>query len=839
MSVFKQAIQKAALKARKQAGLPPVPKNADPETRQFLQAMRENLAVRMGQEGDPLEQAVTFKDFAKAGMLRLQGDGLLSPNYPPQITPGAPDFDYSPPPAPTNLTAAGGFDIIFLEWDNPGLKYNYYTEVWRSSTDVLDLASPDMAMVGTANASMYLDNFNGDRTVYFYWVRFVKAIGNQLVYGPFNSTAGTSAQITLDPQYILDIINGQIGESELADEVLAPILTIPSIQDTLDEYGIRIPTIEQTVGDHAIAIPDMQTLLDNYGPRIQAAEGTIVQHGQDISGLQASLQSVSGDIVANADAISGLDVRVTTNEQDISAQAGQITALQATLNDINIGAFDANAAYSVGNLFRYDSVVYEVIATQTPPNVTPPNATYYSPQPDYQSIADAVSANSSAVNSLEVRVTANEQETASQASDILLLQSDLANAEGDIQSNAAATSSLATRVQDVEGDITSMSGQITNLQNDLADAEADVAVNANAVSSLQNEVSNINGVISSHSTDITQLENGLTAAEDSIALNAGAISSLTSRVGAAEGSLQSQSTALVNLGNDLVALDGDVSANAQALSLLDNRVTSAEGTLSSQGAAITQLENELSGIDLRGTAAAINSLTTRVDTAEDEITANAQSLTQLQSTVGNNTAAIQTKASTSAVQSVANDVAAMAAQYTIKLDVNGRVSGIGLMNDGSTSEFVVASDAVYFIDPGQSITAFNPNVNYASMAALRNTQFVFGYAQVEGQRRFAINVPAYIPDATITNAMIKDAVITGAKIADATINTAKLNIANIWDLTVGNTIESDNYSSQSGFQLNRNGVFRINGADGGMIMDANGISVLAPSGAQLVRLGRV
>ncbi|WP_417518723.1 hypothetical protein [Marinobacter sp.] len=174
--------------------------------------------------------------------------------------------------------------------------------------------------------------------------------------------------------------------------------------------------------------------------------------------------------------------------------------------------------------------------------------------------------------------------------------------------------------------------------------------------------------------------------------------------------------------------------------------------------------------------------------------------------VDDNTAAVETKASAQVVTGLQGEVQSIQSKYTIKLDVNGYVSGIGLMNDGATSEMVVASNAVYFIDPGQSITAFNPQTDYSSLDALRNTQFVFGYATVEGQTRFAINVPAYIPEATITTAMIKDAVITGAKIKDATINGAKINLADIWDLSIGNEMRSANYvAGQSGWRVTQGG----------------------------------
>lgn len=794
---------------RRRRTLPPVSPKVSAELRPLVSAIAEIIETGEGVRGDPLDRKLTLRDLLDSGIGKLRNG--LQANNPGALEPGTDVPDLSVPPKPSGFEAVAAFDgEVFLTWNPPTQAYrnHAFTNVYRAEEDNFANAT----LIGQHPGMFFIDNVRADTTqkTYYYWISWVSAAN---IEGPLNDTAGTSVTTILTPEYIIDQIQGQIGESELANELLTPIQSIPTIQNTIDDHGIRIPTLEDTVGNHAIQIPSMQDILDNYGPRIDTAEGTLVDHEQDIANLQATLITVNGDLVANANAISGLDTRVLANEGDISAQAGQISALQATLNDINIGPFDANANYSVGNLFRYDSVVYEVIATQAPPNATPPNATYYSPQPDYQSIADAVSANASAVNSLDVRVTAAEGELISQAGDITLLQSDLSTAEGNITGNANAIGSLGTRVTATENGIVSLSGDITTLNNSLTNTNGNVTTNANAINSLQTSVSSINGVITSQSTDITQLQNDLDAAELNITANAGAITSLTNRVTATEGDISSQSTQLTNLNNELTAAEGGIAANSQALSLLDSRVSSTEGTVVSQGAAITQLQNDLDLAEqgVSGNASAINSLTTRVTSAEGSLSSVAQDVSQLQVSVGDNTAAIQTKAEVSAVQGLEDDLAVVAARYTIKLDVNGRVSGIALGNDGTTSSFIVASDAVYFIDPGQSITAFNPNTNYSSMAALRNTQFVFGYATVEGQTRFAINVPAYIPQLYVEAGMIKDLAVTRAKIANLAVNGAKIDIADIWELNIGNEVKSDNYSvGNSGWRIDRNGNSEFN-----------------------------
>lgn len=292
-----------------------------------------------------------------------------------------------------------------------------------------------------------------------------------------------------------------------------------------------------------------------------------------------------------------------------------------------------------------------------------------------------------------------------------------------------------------------------------------LAANAVAIADNETRITAAEGQITSISSDVTALQTDVSDNESSLSAQALSISSLESRVTTTEGDIASISASITLLQNDLNTAESDISANSQALNLLDSRVTSAEGSITAQASDIAQLQADVQALDVDGQAQAIQDLDVRVTATEDDISALSSDVTTLTASVSGNTAALQTKAEVSALQSLENDVSVLSAEYTIKLDVNGRVAGIGIANNGGASEFIVASDAVYFIDPGQSITPFNPSVNYASMAAVRDTQLVFGYAEVEGFKRFVINVPAYIPEGYIESGMV--GAISFGKITDA------------------------------------------------------------------------
>lgn len=68
-------------------------------------------------------------------------------------------------------------------------------------------------------------------------------------------------------------------------------------------------------------------------------------------------------------------------------------------------------------------------------------------------------------------------------------------------------------------------------------------------------------------------------------------------------------------------------------------------------------------------------------------------VTTLQATVNDHTAALQTSATV---------IDGLSAQYMVKTDVNGYVSGFGLYSDGATSEFIVLANKFAVVTPGAS-----------------------------------------------------------------------------------------------------------------------------------------
>ena len=160
------------------------------------------------------------------------------------------------------------------------------------------------------------------------------------------------------------------------------------------------------------------------------------------------------------------------------------------------------------------------------------------------------------------------------------------------------------------------------------------------------------------------------------------------------------------------------STNATAISALSSTVTANNSTLTSSLA--SEATTRASGDSTNATA--ISALSSTVGTANANITtlqsttasqgttiaSQASTLTSLSSTVGTNTTTIATQATT---------ISGLSAQYTVKIDSNGVVSGFGLASTSvgatPTSSFVVRADQFQIVAPGSGPGAGVPAFDYS------------------------------------------------------------------------------------------------------------------------------
>jgi predicted nucleic acid-binding Zn-ribbon protein len=426
-------------------------------------------------------------------------------------------------------------------------------------------------------------------------------------------------------------------------------------------------------------------------------------------------------IDANATAISTLDTTVTTLEGEVAVISGSDTTLVSELKkrtkiqdetddnletetdeDVETETIDS---VTVG-LATADQTL-QTLVTESRENLASQANDIVALDASIFELETETTANASAVSNLEVRVTSAEGSITSNATDITTLQSDLATTDNTLTGTSTALTALTTRVTANEGSITSQSSDITSLQSSLTSVTDSATANSTAISALDTRVTSAEGTITSQSSDITSLQSDLTTAEGDITTNASAVSALDTRVTSAEGTITSQSSDITSLQSSLTTTNTNVTSNATAITGLDTRVTSAEGSITSQASDITSLQSSLTtaNTNITGNATAISGIDTRVTSAEGSITSISTDITTLQTSVGDNSTSITTQATS---------INGLEAQYTVKIDNNGRIAGYGLASTAGdstpTSEFVVIADKFSVVNP--SSTVDNPIIPF-------------------------------------------------------------------------------------------------------------------------------
>ncbi|WP_170919697.1 phage tail tip fiber protein [Plesiomonas shigelloides] len=178
-------------------------------------AVAENMQILTGQKGDKLDKALTYREAASIGLLKLRrsnGGSIIPEN------PTSPDRDpvwqgVEKPHAPVNVTADGAFHTVTLTWDIPTYKGHAFAEVWRAEFDDAEADKGNnlskAVRVGTTLANVYADAV-GKGFKAFYWVRFVNKNGYN---GPYQGALGLPAETSRDIQDIIDGLTGQITTS--------------------------------------------------------------------------------------------------------------------------------------------------------------------------------------------------------------------------------------------------------------------------------------------------------------------------------------------------------------------------------------------------------------------------------------------------------------------------------------------------------------------------------------------------------------------------------------------------------------------------------------------------
>ena len=331
-----------------------------------------------------------------------------------------------------------------------------------------------------------------------------------------------------------------------------------------------------------------------------------------------------------------------------------------------------------------------------------------------QGVLDALSASSTAIGKLETRTTAVEGKTNTQATQITGLQSQV-NGKAD----SSALNSLKTTVDQQGTTITSQGTAITQVESKVSGGaggrnflknsdKALISTSAGSLGGIEGTVSPIYFddkplMVSVYVKVVnvkTRASSGYIRAgyETSWAMSSGVLyagawldssklaigSSFEGRIYTPYTPSKANKGATGNFGGGALYIQG---FTADQIIVSQPMITT--GTITTEWDKAPEDQPEIDTSQF-ASATAFNKLSSDVTKIDGKVDAQATAVQQLDTKVGQNSASIQTQSQT---------INGIRANWTMKMDVNGYVSGIGAMNDGKTSEFIIRADKFAIANP--------------------------------------------------------------------------------------------------------------------------------------------
>ncbi|WP_336334615.1 phage tail protein [Pseudomonas putida] len=377
----------------------------------------------------------------------------------------------TPPPAVTHLTAASLIFGISLKWGiPPGAEDTQRTEIWygpsndlQAATKLADLAYPQTEYVMQGLKA---------GVSFFFWARLVDRSGNIGPWYPVGS--GVLGQSGSDASPVLELISGQITESELGQELLKEIEKISG--DFPGSVNDRINEAKQELED---LITELTDPLE-YAATNAYAKNDAVRRGQRLYMAIAPVPAAADgsnappnptywvDIGSIAETANGLAQAVAKNTTDIATVDGKVTVNAAMLQAVQSAYRDDNPEGALTDALRgWDTLakVSEESRTRATQNEAMASRV--------TGVEARVDGNTGSIRSLEQTVVTNEQATASRFIDVNTKvgtnSASISALEKTVTDNESST---ASRLQTVNSRVDATNSALDQEKADRADAVA-------------------------------------------------------------------------------------------------------------------------------------------------------------------------------------------------------------------------------------------------------------------------------------------------------------------------------------------------------------------------------
>ncbi|MDR7285684.1 putative phage tail protein [Pseudomonas corrugata] len=342
------------------------------------------------------------------------------------------------PPAVSFLTATPLLFGIYLKWGFPaGAEDTQRTEIWygpttslEAATKLTDLSYPqsDFSMLGLAAG-----------VTFYFWARLFDRIGNTGPWYPIGM--GVQGQSSADAGAILEMLAGQITETELGEDLLAEIEKIPGLQAQIDALDA----------------------LKGYDPAITYVEYDMVVQGKRIYQATGNVPVDTPppnpaywlDVGQTVETANGLAQQVATNTAEITEIDGQVTAQATAFQALRASSRDDNGEGDLADAMKgWTSTA--AIASEEKVR-TSENFAMASRQ---TTIEAKVGVNEASITTLEQVVTTSNSATATKIDqlNVSVVQntSDIGANTSSINTNTAAIQQTATAFADTNGKLSTM-----------------------------------------------------------------------------------------------------------------------------------------------------------------------------------------------------------------------------------------------------------------------------------------------------------------------------------------------------------------------------------------------
>jgi predicted phage tail protein len=328
------------------------------------------------------------------------------------------------PPAVTTLTAASLLFGIGLKWTFPaGAEDTQRTEIWYGPTPVIGAATK-LADLAYPQRDYSMQQLLAGASLFF-WARLVDRTGN---VGPFYPEGnGVLGQASADAGPILEMIAGDIGRSELGQDILDEIDKIPGLQDQIDAL------------DNVLLYDATKTYVT----------GDMVQMGQRLYQAISSVPINSPppnatywlDIGQVIETANGLAEQVDINTADITTLDGVVTSQASSLQALRASSRDDSGAGVMADALKgwtTNASVAQESQVRTTQNLATAQQLVI--------VTASVNDNTATVTNLTQSVATDKAATATQLSQLTATVGD----------NTAAIQTTSTAYADTAGKLTTM-----------------------------------------------------------------------------------------------------------------------------------------------------------------------------------------------------------------------------------------------------------------------------------------------------------------------------------------------------------------------------------------------